>query len=133
MIICLYDCGFPVAIAVAVPTIGPFIGLIGAFCFSLLGIIMPVLIEFTTYWDNVTVWMTVRNAVLIVVGLMALIFGTINSITDIITAYEPNATRTVHSTINSTLIHLTTQWPEIRLHYNILKCSARCSLTEPAN
>ncbi|CAI6359593.1 unnamed protein product [Macrosiphum euphorbiae] len=100
---------FSVAIAVAVPTIGPFIGLIGAFCFSLLGIIMPVLIEFTTYWDNVTVWMTVRNAVLIVVGLMALIFGTINSITDIITAYEPNATWAVHSTINSTLIHLTTQ------------------------
>jgi len=78
---------FSVAIAVAVPTIGPFIGLIGAFCFSLLGIIMPVVIEFTTYWDNVTVWMTVRNTVLIAVGIMALIFGTANSIVDIITTY----------------------------------------------
>ncbi|KAL5237915.1 hypothetical protein ACI65C_005325 [Semiaphis heraclei] len=76
-----------VAIAVAVPTIGPFIGLIGAFCFSLLGIIMPVVIEFTTFWDNVTIWMTVRHLVLIVVGVMALIFGTANSIAEIITTY----------------------------------------------
>lgn len=31
-----------VLLAVAVPTIGPFIGLIGAFCFSILGLIVPV-------------------------------------------------------------------------------------------
>jgi proton-coupled amino acid transporter len=78
-----------VAIAVAVPTIGPFIGLIGAFCFSLLGIIVPVIIEFATYWDKVTVWMTIRNAVLIAVGILALVFGTSNSVADIITAYVP--------------------------------------------
>ncbi|KAF0750940.1 Uncharacterized protein FWK35_00027821, partial [Aphis craccivora] len=90
-----------VMLAVAIPTIGPFIGLIGAFCFSLLGIVMPVVIEFATYWDNVTIWMTVRNTVLVTIGIMALIFGTISSVTDIITAYKP--------TINSMLTNSTAQ------------------------
>lgn len=85
----VHFCRFVVAIAVAVPTIGPFIGLIGAFCFSLLGIIMPTIIEFATYWDKVTVWMTIRNAVLISVGILALVFGTSNSVVDIINAYVP--------------------------------------------
>lgn len=78
-----------VAIAVAVPTIGPFIGLIGAFCFSLLGIIVPLIIEFATYWDKVTAWMVVRNAVLIAVGILALVFGTSNSVLEIINTYMP--------------------------------------------
>ncbi|XP_001951501.1 proton-coupled amino acid transporter-like protein pathetic [Acyrthosiphon pisum] len=90
-----------VLIAVAVPTIGPFIGLIGAFCFSLLGIIVPLIIEFATYWDEVTVWMTIRNLVLIVVGVLALVFGTANSIADIIAAYDP--AQAVECVINSTL------------------------------
>lgn len=94
-----------VMIAVAVPTIGPFIGFIDAFCFSLLGIVKPVVIEFATFWDNVTIWMTVRNAVLITIGIMALIFGTINSVTDIITAYKP--------TINSMVTNSTAQLLEI--------------------
>ncbi|XP_026818256.1 proton-coupled amino acid transporter-like protein pathetic [Rhopalosiphum maidis] len=98
-----------VIIAVAVPTIGPFIGLIGAFCFSLLGIVMPVVIEFATYWENTTVWMTVRNTVLIAIGIIALIFGTASSVTDIITAYEPYATQAVKSSINSTLTNSTAQ------------------------
>jgi len=76
--------GFAVLIAVAVPTIGPFIGLIGAFCFSLLGIVVPLIIEFATYWDEVTVWMAARNVVLIAVGVLALVFGTANSIADIV-------------------------------------------------
>ncbi|XP_060877565.1 proton-coupled amino acid transporter-like protein pathetic isoform X1 [Metopolophium dirhodum] len=87
-----------VAIAVAVPTIGPFIGLIGAFCFSLLGIIVPMVIEFATYWDNVTVWMTIRNAVLISVGILALVFGTSNSVADIITAYVPSPELAINAT-----------------------------------
>jgi len=90
-----------VVIAVAVPTIGPFIGLIGAFCFSLLGIVVPVIIEFATYWDDVTIWMSVRNAVLISVGFLALVFGTANSVVDIITAYNP--AQAVKCAINSTL------------------------------
>ncbi|CAH1733362.1 proton-coupled amino acid transporter-like protein pathetic isoform X1 [Aphis gossypii] len=90
-----------VLIAVAVPTIGPFIGLIGAFCFSLLGIVVPVLIEFATYWNDVTIWMTLRNVVLIIVGILALVFGTVNSVADIIAAYDP--AQAVKCAINSTL------------------------------
>ncbi|KAE9525457.1 hypothetical protein AGLY_014257 [Aphis glycines] len=90
-----------VLIAVAVPTIGPFIGLIGAFCFSLLGIVVPILIEFATYWNNVTIWMTLRNVVLIIVGILALVFGTVNSVADIIAAYDP--AQAVKCAINSTL------------------------------
>jgi len=39
-------------LAVAVPTIGPFIGLIGALCFSILGLICPAVIEIVTFWDD---------------------------------------------------------------------------------
>ena len=109
IIICLHGCGFTVVIAVAVPTIGPFIGLIGAFCFSLLGIIMPVIIELNTNWENVTFWMTIRNAVLIAVGIMALIFGTANSIADIITTYKSDDIQAIKSTMNSTLTPSTAQ------------------------
>ncbi|XP_063702095.1 proton-coupled amino acid transporter-like protein pathetic isoform X2 [Culicoides brevitarsis] len=79
-----------VLLAIAVPTIAPFVGLIGAFCFSILGLIMPVLIEFATYWDtgfgkyNWIVW---KNIVLILFGLFALIFGTKDAIRDIIAEY----------------------------------------------
>lgn len=76
-------------IAIAVPTIGPFIGLIGAFCFSLLGIIAPVVIEFATFSENVTLWMTARNVVLIIVGILALVFGTASSIKEILDVYAP--------------------------------------------
>ncbi|KAK9871484.1 hypothetical protein WA026_012857 [Henosepilachna vigintioctopunctata] len=41
-----------VLLAVAVPTITPFVGLIGAFCFSILGLICPVLIEVITFWEK---------------------------------------------------------------------------------
>lgn len=95
---------FSVAIAVAVPAISPFIGLIGAFCFSLLGIIAPVIIEFATYWDKVTVWMTIRNVILIAVGVLALVFGTASSVTDILRMYEPEVGKVIEA--NGTLVAL---------------------------
>lgn len=91
-------------IAVAVPSIGPFIGLIGAFCFSLLGIIAPVIIEFATYWDNVTIWMTVRNVVLIAVGLLALVFGTASSVTEIFSTYLNEPTLAISGTNATSLL-----------------------------
>lgn len=82
-------------IAIAVPTIGPFIGLIGAFCFSLLGIIAPVVIEFATFSENVTIWMTVRNVVLIIVGILALVFGTASSFSEILEIYAVDVPQVV--------------------------------------
>jgi len=79
-----------VLLAVAVPTIAPFVGLIGALCFSILGLILPVMIEFATYWDqgfgkfNWIVW---KNMVLLAFGIFALIFGTKDAISDILKLY----------------------------------------------
>lgn len=38
-----------VLLAIAVPTIAPFIGLIGAFCFSILGLLVPVRLRALLY------------------------------------------------------------------------------------
>lgn len=79
-----------VLLAVAVPTIGPFIGLIGAFCFSILGLLIPIVIEMVTYWEegfgpgNWIVW---KNVVVFVFGIIALVFGSKSSIQDILALY----------------------------------------------
>ncbi|XP_055621302.1 proton-coupled amino acid transporter-like protein pathetic isoform X1 [Toxorhynchites rutilus septentrionalis] len=79
-----------VLLAVAVPTIGPFIGLIGAFCFSILGLLIPILIEMVTYWDqgfgkfNWIIW---KNVLVSIFGIIALVFGSKTSIEDIIKLY----------------------------------------------
>jgi len=41
-----------VVLAVAVPKIGPFMGLIGAICFSILRLIFPVVIELIVHWET---------------------------------------------------------------------------------
>ncbi|XP_038216222.1 proton-coupled amino acid transporter-like protein pathetic [Zerene cesonia] len=76
-----------VLLAVAFPTIGPLMGVIGAFCFSLLGLIAPAFIEIVTYWDigygpcKYLIW---KNVLVLMFGLFALIFGTKTAILGII-------------------------------------------------
>ncbi|CAG9781899.1 unnamed protein product [Diatraea saccharalis] len=76
-----------VLLAVAVPTIGPFMGVIGAFCFSILGLIAPAFIEVVTYWDigfgpgKFLIW---KNVLVLIFGLFALIFGTKDAIIKIV-------------------------------------------------
>lgn len=79
-----------VLLAVAVPTIEPFIGLIGAFCFSILGLLIPVFIETVTYWDvgfGAGNWVALKNVIICVIGLMALIFGSRSAIMAIVQLY----------------------------------------------
>lgn len=79
-----------VAIAVAVPTIGPFISLIGAFCFSILGLMVPVFIEVVTFWDKgfgAYNWRMVKNVIVVVTGVLALIFGTNSALQEIAQLY----------------------------------------------
>ncbi|KAL6426251.1 hypothetical protein ACFW04_009051 [Cataglyphis niger] len=79
-----------VLLAIAVPTIEPFIGLIGAFCFSILGLIIPVFIETVTYWDvgfGPGNWVALKNVIICVIGVMALIFGSRSAIIDIVKLY----------------------------------------------
>ncbi|XP_039285974.1 proton-coupled amino acid transporter-like protein pathetic [Nilaparvata lugens] len=103
-----------VLLAVAVPTIGPFLGLIGALCFSLLGLIIPVFIEFVTYWEkgfgpgNWIVW---KNILVLICGFLALVFGSYTSLLEIINVKDlpsPLETFTNESSLlgNETMTHL---------------------------
>lgn len=80
-----------VLLAVAVPTIAPFMGVIGALCFSILGLIAPAFIEVITYWDigfgrcNYLIW---KNILVLIFGLFALVFGTKDAIQSIINEYS---------------------------------------------
>lgn len=80
-----------VLLAVAVPTIGPFVGLLGAFCFSILGLLVPVFIEMVTYWEqgfgkwNWIIW---KNVIVCLFGLLALYFGSKEAIEDIMKVYS---------------------------------------------
>lgn len=80
-----------VLLAVAVPTIGPFVGLLGAFCFSILGLLVPVFIEMVTYWEqgfgkfNWIIW---KNVIICAFGFLALYFGSKASIVDIMKLYS---------------------------------------------
>lgn len=82
---------FCVLLAVAVPTIGPFMGVIGAFCFSILGLIAPAFIEVITYWHigfgpgKYLIW---KNVLVLIFGMFALIFGTKDAVIEIIQVYS---------------------------------------------
>ncbi|XP_065213445.1 proton-coupled amino acid transporter-like protein pathetic isoform X2 [Planococcus citri] len=80
---------FSVLLAVAIPTIGPFASLIGALCFSFLGIIFPVFIDVVTYWEKQSKsTLLLRSAPVLLFGVLALCFGTYTSMLDIIDLYS---------------------------------------------
>ncbi|XP_055325325.1 proton-coupled amino acid transporter-like protein pathetic isoform X2 [Sitodiplosis mosellana] len=93
-----------VLLAVAVPTISPFIGLIGAFCFSILGLLVPVAIEFVTYWDSgfgPCNWIVFKNVIICIFGIFALVFGSKDAIHGILKQYSTpettaNVTQALH-------------------------------------
>ncbi|XP_018567846.1 proton-coupled amino acid transporter-like protein pathetic [Anoplophora glabripennis] len=95
-----------VALAIAVPTIIPFVSLIGAFCFSILGLMVPVGIEVLTFWDKgfgKFNWKFFKNAIVIFIALLALIFGSKSAILDIVGMYAPavsNTTVPVNTTVS---------------------------------
>lgn len=78
---------FTVALAIAIPTIGPFMSLIGAICVSTLGFIFPATIEIITYYDRPGFgflnWILCKDIFLIVFGILGFFFGTYASIVEI--------------------------------------------------
>lgn len=76
---------FPVVLlAVAIPKLGLFISLFGALCLSLLGLALPALIE-TLVFVNVKsgmpkIVLVVKNSMIILFGLCALVIGTFTSL-----------------------------------------------------
>ncbi|XP_037035316.1 proton-coupled amino acid transporter-like protein CG1139 [Bradysia coprophila] len=81
----LITCG----VAAAIPFIGLFINLIGAFSISMLGIICPALMEICVlYKDKLSNLILAKDILLIAIGVVGLVFGTFTSVREIIDMYN---------------------------------------------
>lgn len=79
-----------VLLSVGIPTITPFVALIGAIFFSTLGLVVPVYIEVITFWYQGFgrfYWKIWKDIIVILTALTAMIFGTKSAIEDIIELY----------------------------------------------
>ncbi|XP_059480790.1 proton-coupled amino acid transporter-like protein CG1139 [Neocloeon triangulifer] len=74
-------------VAAAVPELDLFISLIGAFTLSILGIVLPAVIQMATFEDERSSLRLAKNIFLIVFGLVGLVTGTYISVKDIIHEY----------------------------------------------
>ncbi|XP_077273777.1 proton-coupled amino acid transporter-like protein pathetic [Temnothorax americanus] len=80
-----------VAMAVSVPDLDPFISLVGAIFFSILGISIPAVVETISCWEShlgTFKWRLWKNSFLFIFSLLALIFGSWISVQDIIKYYS---------------------------------------------
>jgi len=85
-----------VLIAIALPDLEPFISLVGAICFSILGLLCPAVIEIVTFWEEPRYWGFLRwrllkNYLLCVLSVFALVSGTYASVRQIVDAYRHGA------------------------------------------
>lgn len=90
-IITIYYHFVSVLLAVAIPKLGLFISLFGAFCLSALGLAIPAIINTSTYWYSLKGMqfkiMVVKNILLILFAVLGLIVGTYISISDIVLSF----------------------------------------------
>jgi len=80
-----------VIVALLVPKLEPFISLVGAIFFSILGISIPAVVETISCWEShlgTLNWRLWKNLLLILFSLLALIFGSWISILDIMAIYN---------------------------------------------
>lgn len=81
-----------VMVAIALPQIGAFVSLIGAVCLSMLGLIMPPIIELVTYWEHEGLgrlnWRLWKNCFLICFGIIGFVLGAYVSIEEIKQQYQ---------------------------------------------
>ncbi|CAH1970311.1 unnamed protein product [Acanthoscelides obtectus] len=77
-----------VVMAILIPNLGGFIGLVGAVCLSMLGMIFPSIIDLVTFYEDPGLgkynWRLWRNGFLICFGLLGFVTGTYVSINEII-------------------------------------------------
>lgn len=76
-----------VIVAIAVPNLGPIISLVGAVCFSTLGLFCPAVIETVTYWENNLGWRFWKNVIIVLFAILALVTGSYASVLEIIHEY----------------------------------------------
>lgn len=82
---------FTICVALLVPELEPFISLVGSIFFSILGITIPAVVETISCWDGHLgrgKWRFWKNTTLVIFSLLALIFGSWISISDIIKLYK---------------------------------------------
>ncbi|XP_026291061.1 proton-coupled amino acid transporter-like protein pathetic isoform X1 [Frankliniella occidentalis] len=83
-------------LALAVPNLGPIIGLIGALFFSTLGLFIPAVVELATRWEEgrgcsgTNLYLALKNGALILLSIMSIVAGGYSSVLDIIKAYGEN-------------------------------------------
>jgi proton-coupled amino acid transporter len=77
-----------VVVAIAVPNLGPIISLVGAVCFSTLGLFCPAVIETVTYWENNLGWRFWKNVTIALFAILALVTGSYASVLEIIHEYS---------------------------------------------
>lgn len=103
---------FPVGIAAAVPALELFISLFGALCLSALGLAFPALIQSCTYWYYVSrserIRMIVKNAIVVLFGVLGLVVGTWTSLERIIEKFSGAG---MEVAANHTLVQNTTLSP----------------------
>ncbi|KAG8332939.1 hypothetical protein J6590_012708 [Homalodisca vitripennis] len=85
-----------VGLAIIVPNLEPIIGIVGAFCFSTLGLLFPSILELVTFWGNDVYmgrwrWRYYKNYLLMVAWLIALVAGMKASIGEVIDIYWPSS------------------------------------------
>lgn len=74
-------------VAIAVPHLEPIIGLVGSVCFSTLGLLIPSIVETVWKWDTGLGrfhWVLIKNVLLGVFSIFALISGSARSISTLI-------------------------------------------------
>lgn len=82
---------FTVIMALLVPDLDPFISLVGAIFFSILGISIPAVVETISCWEShlgAFKWRLWKNTFLLIFSLLALVFGSLISVQDIIRLYQ---------------------------------------------
>lgn len=81
-----------VLLAIAVPNLDLFISLFGALCLSTLGFAFPAIIECATYWNETKggsrLTLLLKDASLIMVGVVGLVVGTYTSMAGIIRSFS---------------------------------------------
>lgn len=79
--------------AAAVPELGLFISLFGAFCLSILGLAFPAIMEICVLWPDKLgrgSWIMWKNIGLTIFALVGLVSGSYSSLIEIIASFSKN-------------------------------------------
>lgn len=87
------------------PELDLFISLFGALCLSALGLAFPAIIQTCTYWYYVSrserIRMIIKNAIVVLFGVLGLIVGTWTSLEGIIEKFAGSHEEAVNATIGN--------------------------------